>query len=119
MHVYTQIDMVKLNILVLILIFAALPHALPPPSSKPQLYQHQIWDYKKADSTKKEALALVFSCNFCEISMNTFFAEHLRATVATFSTIGNAAFVVGMTGRIPWLHLICVARAPAFLKLKS
>ena len=29
MHVYTQIDIVKLNILVLILIFAALPHALP------------------------------------------------------------------------------------------
>ena len=30
MHVYTQIDIVKLNILGLILIFAALPHALPP-----------------------------------------------------------------------------------------
>ena len=119
MHVYTQIDMVKLNILVLILIFAALPHALPPPSSKPQLYQHQIWDYKKVDSTKKETLAQVFSCNFCEISKNTFFTEHLCATVATLSTLRNTAFVVGMTGRIPWLHLICVARAPAFLKLKS
>ena len=27
---------------------------------------------------KKEALAQVFSCEFCEISKNTFFTEHLR-----------------------------------------
>ena len=26
---------------------------------------------------KKETLALVFSCEFCEISRNTFFTEHL------------------------------------------
>ena len=29
---------------------------------------------------KKETLAQVFSCEFCEISKNTFFAEHLWAT---------------------------------------
>ena len=29
---------------------------------------------------KKESLARVFSCEFCEISKNTFFAEHLRTT---------------------------------------
>ena len=29
---------------------------------------------------KKETLAQVFSCEFCEISNNTFFTEHLRAT---------------------------------------
>ena len=29
---------------------------------------------------KKESLALVFSCEFCEISENTFFTEHLGAT---------------------------------------
>ena len=29
---------------------------------------------------KKETLAQVFSCEFCEISKNTFFTEHLRAT---------------------------------------
>ena len=29
---------------------------------------------------KKETLAQVFSCQFCEISKNTFFIEHLRAT---------------------------------------
>ena len=29
---------------------------------------------------KKEALAQVFSCEFCEVSKNTFFAEHLWTT---------------------------------------
>ena len=31
---------------------------------------------------KKETLAEVFSCEFCEISNNTFFKEHLRATTS-------------------------------------
>ena len=31
---------------------------------------------------KKETLAQVFSCEFCEISKNTFFTEHLRATTS-------------------------------------
>ena len=31
---------------------------------------------------KQETLAQVFSCEFCEISNNTFFAEHLRATAS-------------------------------------
>ena len=31
---------------------------------------------------KKETLAQVFSCEFCEISKNTFFTEHLRATAS-------------------------------------
>ena len=34
---------------------------------------------------KKEALAQVFSCEFCEISKNTFFTEHLRV-IASVST---------------------------------
>ena len=29
----------------------------------------------------KKSLAQVFSCEFCEISKNTFFTEHLRTTV--------------------------------------
>ena len=29
---------------------------------------------------KKETLAQVFSCEFCEISKNNFFTEHLRTT---------------------------------------
>ena len=31
---------------------------------------------------KKEALAQVFSCEFCEISKNTFFTEHLWANAS-------------------------------------
>ena len=31
---------------------------------------------------KKEILAQVFSCEFCEISKNTFFTEHLWVTVS-------------------------------------
>ena len=30
----------------------------------------------------KVPLAQVFSCGFCEISRNTFFTEHLRATAS-------------------------------------
>ena len=32
--------------------------------------------------TKKETLAQVFSCEFCEISKNAFFTEHLWATAS-------------------------------------
>ena len=31
---------------------------------------------------KKETLAQVFSCEFCEISNNTFFTEHLCVTAS-------------------------------------
>ena len=31
---------------------------------------------------KKETLAQVFSCEFCEIFKNTFFKEHVRATAS-------------------------------------
>ena len=31
---------------------------------------------------KKETLAQVFSCEFCEIFKNTFFTEHLRTTAS-------------------------------------
>ena len=31
---------------------------------------------------KKETLAQVFSCDFCEISKNTFFTEHLQTTAS-------------------------------------
>ena len=34
---------------------------------------------------KKETLAQVFSCEFCEISKNTFFTEHLWATASVLS----------------------------------
>ena len=36
---------------------------------------------------KKETLAQVFSCEFCEISKNTFFTEKLRATTSVVCDI--------------------------------
>ena len=35
-----------------------------------------------ANFIKKESLAQVFSCEFCEISKNTFFKEHLWTTAS-------------------------------------
>ena len=35
---------------------------------------------------KKETLALVLSCEFYEISKNTFFAEHIRVTASYLSS---------------------------------
>ena len=33
---------------------------------------------------KKETLAQLFSCEFCEISKNTFFTEHLWTTASEY-----------------------------------
>ena len=45
--------------------------------------EHEIINF-----IKKETLAQVFSCEFCEISKNTFFAEHLWTTASNhFRTI--------------------------------
>ena len=41
-------------------------------SSRSQMFLTSAWNF-----IKKETLALVFSCEFCEIYKNTFFAEHL------------------------------------------
>ena len=38
---------------------------------------------------KKETLALVFSCEFCEISKNTFFTEHVWATASNKIRVGG------------------------------
>ena len=43
----------------------------------------------RTHTKKKEALAQMFSCEFCEISKNTFFKEHLRTTASVpWNTIG-------------------------------
>ena len=39
----------------------------------------------QAYGCKKETLAQAFSCEFSEISKNTFFTEHLRTTASAFS----------------------------------
>ena len=39
---------------------------------------------------KKGTLAQVFSCEFSEISKNTFFTEHLQTTASAFSFLEAA-----------------------------
>ena len=41
---------------------------------------------KACNLIKKETLAQVFSCSFCEISKNTFSTEHLQTTFLHIST---------------------------------
>ena len=38
----------------------------------------------------KETLAQVFSCEFSEISKNTFFTEHIRTTASAGGTLAEA-----------------------------
>ena len=48
---------------------------------------------------KKESLTRVFSCEFCEISKNTFFTEHLRTTAVEtrFSSFCALTFLVSIS----------------------
>ena len=59
--------------------------------SRPQVFfarsNHQRCSVKKVaggacNFIKKETLAQVFSCEFCEISKNTFFREHIWVTAS-------------------------------------
>ena len=52
----------------------------------------------------KETLAQVFSCDFSEISKNTFFTEHIRTTA---SAGGSLAEAISMTysGMLHWLDI--------------
>ena len=47
----------------------------------------------------KKTLAQVFSCEFCEISKNTFFTENLRATASIWKEInrGQKTFYLALT----------------------
>ena len=40
--------------------------------------------FKACNFIEKEALAQVFSCEFCEISKNTFFTKHLWKTASEY-----------------------------------
>ena len=44
----------------------------------PETFFHKVTD--------KESLARVFSCEFCKISKNTFFTEHLQETASACSS---------------------------------
>ena len=41
-----------------------------------------LWHRKTCNFIKKETLAQMFSCDFCEIWQNTFFTEHLWTTAS-------------------------------------
>ena len=51
-------------------------------SESPDVFK-QDWNF-----IKKETLAQVFSCAFCEVTKNTFFTEHLWTT----SSVVNLVF---------------------------
>ena len=60
-------------------------------SSKQFLTEAAAGGFQAATLSKKETLAQAFSCEFCKISKNTFFTEHLWATasVLRFDLIKN------------------------------
>ena len=43
--------------------------------------------YLASSFTKKEALAQVFSCEFCEILKNTFFTENLWTIASSYDSL--------------------------------
>ena len=48
-----------------------------------------LYRSSRPDFHKKESLAQVFSCQFCEISKNTFFTEHLWTTISVSDSISD------------------------------
>ena len=63
---------------------------------------------------KKEALAQVFSCEFCEISKNTFFTEHLWTTASTLTPLNKAYLNLTLTE-----EKNCVSQLKYHLRNKS
>ena len=51
----------------------------------------QAWGLRPATLLKNETLAQVLSSEFCEIFMNTFFTEHLRATAREFLPVKSTS----------------------------
>ena len=57
--------------------------------------------------------AQVFSCEFCEISKNTFFTEHLRTTAsATNGTVSHMAFVYHSKAAIDYSMKLLFSDSP-------
>ena len=48
---------------------------------------------RPATLLKKQTLVQVFSCEFCEISKNTFFTEHLRMTASVATVMRACNFI--------------------------
>ena len=51
---------------------------------------------------KNEPLAQVFSCEFCKIRPNTFFAEHQHQTTASDYSNNNSISNEGRIGKRNW-----------------
>ena len=54
---------------------------------------------------KKETLAQVFSCEFCEISQNTFFTEHLWTTASISSNPHHASILTWNVSIVKYSNL--------------
>ena len=69
---------------------------------------------------EKEPLAQVFSCEFCEISKNTFFTEYLfyRIPLGDFFCIYNSSlYSEGLPKRLSFYLNSCINDTPRFLKV--
>ena len=67
---------------------------------------------------KKETPSQVFSCEFCEISSNIFFTEHLQVTVSEITQMITISFLPYITGHArnkETLHLYVVERNGFFM----
>ena len=51
---------------------------------------------RASNFVKKETLAQVFSCEFYEISKNTFFTEHLRTTASVIFPFSSGSFLYSL-----------------------
>ena len=73
---------------------------------------------KACNFIKKEILAQVFSCEFCEISKNTFSTEHLRTTASVYHLC-----YVGYTNQalksLFWDSLFCLLSKYSLAKCPS
>ena len=56
------------------------------------LYEKQC-SQEACNLIEKETLALVFSFEFCEISKNTLFTEHLRTTASVATVMKTCSFI--------------------------
>ena len=65
-------------------------------SSHDMFYRKRFSQPEACNFIKEGTLTQVFSCEFCEISKNTFFTEHILATASVMSLVSFFT---------PWKHL--------------
>ena len=62
----------------------------------PEALFNQVPGLRPATLLKKKTLSQVFSCEFCEISNNTFFTEHLQATTSVTFPFNSGSFLYSL-----------------------